>query len=351
MLLAKAGRFEVLLLDKSTYPRLKVCGSGLSPYGLNLLATLGLKEKFRPRHVPVVGVTGRGPGGGTVHLRGETAAWVVPRVEFDHGLVVEAERHGARFIQGTKVTDLLRDPAGEVLGVRTTEDEIEADLVVCANGSPSRFEADQTPRDGIRTIMGWWVGASGYVKDETIMVWDRRLDGYYAWLFPEPDDKVNIGLTIPERAPDASRLKAVFQEILDEHFGENLRNADRVGKWMGHPATVTTRVGPIAQPRAMWVGEAARLVCPGTVEGIAFAIHSSMLAAKAIERGLDPARGLSGLQQALFRTQVALQLLPKFWAGEGFTRAMRSDRVRALSQVVNPTGLARRATSLLGVRR
>ena len=31
--LARSRRFEVQLLDKSQYPRVKVCGSGLSPCG------------------------------------------------------------------------------------------------------------------------------------------------------------------------------------------------------------------------------------------------------------------------------------------------------------------------------
>ena len=100
------------------------------------------------------------------------------------------------------------------------------------------------------------------------MVWDRRLAGYYAWMFPEPGDVVNIGLTIPEHAPEGARLKELFQELLDEHWGLGLRDAEAVGKWMGHPAVITHRIGPVAEAHALWIGEAARLVSPGTVEGI-----------------------------------------------------------------------------------
>jgi len=35
------------MLDKSTYPRVKVCGSGLSPHAIKMLDRLGLRERFR----------------------------------------------------------------------------------------------------------------------------------------------------------------------------------------------------------------------------------------------------------------------------------------------------------------
>src|SRR5690606_23138212 len=136
----------------------------------------------------------------------------------DHGIASEAVRHGAQFQEDTKVTDLLRDTNGRVRGVKASSGEIEADLVICANGSPSRFSRDTSEVAGIRTIMGWWKDTT-LPKDEGIFVFDRRLEGYYAWSFPEPGDVVNVGITIPDHAPHARRLKALFQEILDEHFG------------------------------------------------------------------------------------------------------------------------------------
>ena len=44
--LAQRGGAEVVLLDKSTYPRVKVCGSGLSPHCLHMLDRLGIKDRF-----------------------------------------------------------------------------------------------------------------------------------------------------------------------------------------------------------------------------------------------------------------------------------------------------------------
>jgi menaquinone-9 beta-reductase len=348
--LARAGRAEVVVLDKSSYPRVKVCGSGLSPHALDVVQRLGLRRTIEPYHVPMRGITARGPGGAEVHLRGAKGAWVVPRRELDQAIVRAAEAAGAILHEDTKVTALVRDAAGRVRGVETTRGALEADFVVCANGSPSRFEVDESPREGIRTLMGWWRGVRLPAPDEGVMIWDERLDGYYAWAFPEPQGVVNIGLTIPEGSPHASRLKALFQELLDEHFGAALRGAEPLGKQMGHPATVTTRVGPIVEASALWCGEAARLVSPGSVEGIGFAMESGMVAAEQL-RGLDPTAGLGPLQQARYRARTAVRMLPRFWAGEAFTRVMRSPTVRRLAtRVASPRWLSERAAALVGER-
>lgn len=346
--LARDGRADVLVLDKSSYPRVKVCGSGLSPHALQIIDGLGLRATLEPLHLHMRGLTVQGPGGKKAHLRGAKGAWVVPRRELDHAILRAAAAAGAEVHEDTKVTELLRDPTGQVRGVETTRGTFEADLVVCANGSPSRFETDASPRRGIHTIVGWWKGATLPVPDEGAMIWDRRLDGYYTWLFPEPGGVVNIGLTIPEHSPGDHHLKALFQSLLEEHFGEVLRDAEPVGKWMGHPATVTTRIGPIAEARALWCGEAARLVCPGSVEGIGYALESGMIAAQHLRR-FDPARGLSSLQQGLYRAELGARMLPTFVAGQALVRVMRSpSTLGLLGAVFDPQWLSERAATLVG---
>jgi flavin-dependent dehydrogenase len=349
--LRKRDVAEVVVLDKSTYPRVKVCGSGLSPLALGILDQLEMRERFRPRHAVLAALRAKGPDGHVVQLAAGEGAWVVPRSDFDHGLVSEAERLGARFEQDTKVTSLLRDDRGAVRGVQTNRGEFEADVVVCADGAPSRFSPDSTPKTTIRTLMGWWKGAQ-IANDVCVLIWDRRLDGYYAWAFPEPDGVTNIGLTIPETSPDANRLKELFQEILDEHFGAELRGAEPTRKWMGHPAVITTRMGPVADARALWIGEAARLVMPGTAEGIGFAMESGVHGADHIARHYDHAAGFAPSAREGFRKTAARRVLPKFWAGEAFVRGMRSRRARAVGAMLLSPGVQRAVAkgiaSLLG---
>ncbi|MEZ4454783.1 MAG: NAD(P)/FAD-dependent oxidoreductase, partial [Nannocystaceae bacterium] len=325
------GTAEVLVLDKSHYPRIKVCGSGLSPHALAMLSRLQLLSRFEKGHGTIRALTGIGPGGGSIRLSTGRDAWVVPRVEFDNTIIQTAVAYGATFHEQTKVVALIRDDEGQVRGVRCEDREIEADLVVCADGSPSRFSVDTSPKSTIRTLMGWWRGTQ-FAEDEAQMVWDERLQGYYAWVFPEPGGIINIGLTIPEEAPDARRLKELFQDLLDRYFADGLQGAEQVGKWMGHPAVISNKVGTLAEPRAIWVGEAARLVSPGTVEGISFALESGITAAQHIGRYFGSNRGFSPLAVRGYQALTATRMLPKFWAGEAFARAMGSARVRQVSR-------------------
>ncbi len=341
--LRKHSAAEVLLLDKSTYPRVKVCGSGLSPLALGVLDRLDLLERFRPGHASLARMYAKGPGGHVVQMAAGEGAWVVPRSDFDHGLVQEAEKLGATFHQDTKVTELLRDTRGEVRGVRSSRGDFEADLVVCADGAPSRFSIDPSPKTTIRTLMGWWRGTR-CPDDGCVMYWDPRLDGYYMWAFPEPCGVTNIGLTIPEHSPNAGRLKELFQDLLDEHFGAELKGAEPTRKWMGHPAVITTRMGPVSEPRALWIGEAARLVMPGTVEGIGFALESGVHAGGFMAKHLGDAGFAPRVVQG-FRRETAMRVLPKFWAGEAFARGMRSRVARVAGSVVLSSGMQRLAAA------
>jgi len=344
--LARSTRSEVVLLDKSSYPRRKVCGSGLSPTGLKVLDGLGLLDQLAPNHVHMRKLHCVGPDGADLVLNGAKGAWVVPRVDLDHTIVQAAVAEGVDFREEVKATDVLRDASGNVRGVKTQAGELEADFVIFANGSPSRFETDTAPRYGIRTIMGWW--KARLPDDGGRMVWDRRLDGYYAWAFPEPCGVTNIGLTIRDEAPEASRLKDLFQEVLHDHFGE-LVTGEQIGKWMGHPATVTTRVGKITEAHAFYIGEAARLVCPATVEGIAFAMKSGVLAANVIAKHQRADGSLSAFAQYRYRLDVARSMLPLFLAGETFYRLIRSGTARGVvRRFFDVQSVADRLSTLVG---
>src|SRR5690606_32188974 len=147
--LSKHRSADVVVLDKSRYPRVKVCGSGLSPFAVNVLKRLEMADHYAKIAMNMTGLIGIGPGGGRVYMKGSKGAWVVPRVEFDAGLINAAVKNGVEFREEVKVTDVVRGPDGQARAVKTTDGEIEADLVVCANGSPSRFSTDPSPAEGI----------------------------------------------------------------------------------------------------------------------------------------------------------------------------------------------------------
>ena len=105
--LARAG-VDVLLLEKSTFPREKVCGDGLTPRGVKQVLALGIDvsgdDWMKNRGLRVVG------GGVTLELDWPDLAdfppfgLVRPRRDFDEMLAQLAVKAGARLRQATTVT-------------------------------------------------------------------------------------------------------------------------------------------------------------------------------------------------------------------------------------------------------
>jgi geranylgeranyl reductase family protein len=282
LLLARSGRHEVTLLDRDAWPRMKTCGSALSPRCLALVEKLGVAERLRPRAYGIRGLRFTGPAGRSTVLSGKEGAWVIARAEFDAELAFLAQRHGARFIQQFKANKLLRDCSGRVRGVSDGKREIECDLIVLADGAHSRFSPDPRPKRRIATIMSWYEGVP-FTEGHMEMWFDRRVSPWYGWLFPETANRINIGICYDP--DDPANPRDIFHEIVARHVGEGrMRNADQVIKFRGAPIVYTERVGPVNEPGALWIGEAARLTNALTGEGIGHAMQSALIAADCIER-------------------------------------------------------------------
>ena len=142
--LAQAGR-DVLLLEKTAFPREKVCGDGLTPRAVRELLLMGISTStdagwLRNRGLRIVGGNQR-----------FTLPWpdlasfpdyglVSKRSEFDELLARTAEKAGARLHENTTVTGPVLDDAGRIDGVLTKSGRTyRAPLVIAADGNSSRL--------------------------------------------------------------------------------------------------------------------------------------------------------------------------------------------------------------------
>src|SRR3954451_10880102 len=120
--LARAG-LDVLLLEKSTFPREKVCGDGLTPRGVKQLIDLGIDTRAEAGWLHNRGLRVCG-GGVTLELDWPDLATFPPygvvrtREDFDELLARNAQRAGARLFEQTTVTGAVTDERnGRVVGV------------------------------------------------------------------------------------------------------------------------------------------------------------------------------------------------------------------------------------------
>jgi len=315
--LARAGA-RVALVDRRAFPRDKACGDLVGPRGVRLLAELGvaLADVLRVGDVVVVGPTGRRallpalPG-----LDYPDHALAVSRLALDRALYEAAVAAGA-----CPVRDLFLGLTGDPhtpTGVQLASgDELQADVVVGADGSTSRVAAAAGLVDAGRALWGFALRTYLNVPVDLphILLWEPepwRLFSGYGWIFPTADGRANVGLGLavgPNRSL-ARQAGERFDDFCDhlrrqgllpaaarrggqhlgghldggqldagQHLGGQLDGGQRLGGWlkMGMIGTVPAR-GTV-----LLAGDAAGLINPLQGEGIGQAMASGRAAAAAI---------------------------------------------------------------------
>ena len=295
--LARAGR-DVVLVDKATFPRDKCCGDGLTTGALRRYEALGLDPASVPSWQVVEDVFVRSPSGREVCFplpRGAgTYAAVARRAELDAAFVDVARAAGVKVHEGHGL-----------LGAEALEDRVlldvdgigavEARYAVGADGmwSPLRKALLGPASDG-EGYLGEWHAFRQYFRDvgpaasSQLWVWfDPDLLPGYAWSFPLPDGRANVGFGI-RRTPGAPTrsMKAQWPELLARPhvaavLGPEARPESPHKAWP-IPARVDEVRLTAAGGRALFVGDAARATDPMTGEGIGQALETGVLAAEAI---------------------------------------------------------------------
>lgn len=301
--LARAG-VDVMVLDRARFPRAKPCAEYLSPQASRALHDMGVLEEIeRRRPSQLAGMTVRAPSG--QRLRGDFAAshgyrgfrdrgLAIRRVVLDAIVLDAARRAGARIVEGTRVTDVLRDARGRVCGVSASSDtqsrERVAPLVVGADGLRTVIgrrlglvRAGRFPRR-IAFVSHWRdVGDVGEYGEMHV-----ERDGYVG-IAPVDDGLVNVAIVVPaSRADIAGDRDQYVASWLGRrsHLADRFRRATRVSPVVA-TGPFNVRAKRAWSPGAVLVGDAADFFDPFTGEGIYAALRGGELAAAAVRAALE----------------------------------------------------------------
>jgi menaquinone-9 beta-reductase len=303
--LARAGR-DVVLVDKAVFPRDKCCGDGLTAAALRELEDLGLRTDAVPDWQVVEDVWVRGPTGRTVSLpmprgRGQYAV-CAPRAQLDAALLDVARAAGAKVHDGHGLTAARTSDSGrgielDIQGLGT----VRASFAVGADGMWSPLRKSMGASEA--GYLGEWHAFRQYFAGvgpaaAGLWVWFEPdiLPGY-AWSFPLPGGRANVGFGIHRGRGIATReMKELWPEILArphvrEVLGDGARPEAPHKAWP-IPARVSDVPLVAAGGRVLFAGDAACATDPMTGEGIAQALVTGRRAAEAVlSRGVgaDPA--------------------------------------------------------------
>ena len=309
--LAQAG-LDVLMLEKSTFPREKVCGDGLTPRGVKALVAMGISVSEQDGWVRNKGLRVIGAGQRLELPWPELSSYpgyglVRPRTDLDQMLARRAQQAGARLFEGVTVTGpVLDDRTGRIAGVTAKSGEdgehsYRGRIVVAADGNSSRLSVAMGLRKRDDRPLG--VAVRTYYRsprhdDDHLESWldlwdsDRLLPGY-GWIFGMGDGTSNVGLGLLNTSAafghtDYHALLRKWLAGMPAEWGFTEEN--RTQPIRGAALPMGFNRTPHYYQGLLLVGDAGGMVNPFNGEGIAYAMESGEILARTITQALARAR-------------------------------------------------------------
>ncbi len=320
--LATAG-LDVLVLEKSQFPREKVCGDGLTPRAVKALTAMGVPIApadgwLQNKGLRIIG------GGGRIELNWPDLSsypgygMVRTRLDFDEILARHAQKAGARLLEGVNVTGpLIDDRTGRIAGVtarqavsgagegagraaapaEAAERDFRARLVIAADGNSSRLSVSMGLRKRDDRPLGVAVRTyytSPRHADDYLEAWLDLWDGNqllpgYGWIFGMGDGTSNVGLGLLNTSAAFGNIdyRALLRRWLAAMPAEwGLQEENRTQPIRGAALPMGFNRTPHYTRGLLLAGDAGGMVNPFNGEGIAYALESGEIAARVIIQAL-----------------------------------------------------------------
>jgi geranylgeranyl reductase family protein len=305
--LAQSG-LDVLLLEKSRFPREKVCGDGLTPRAVKALVGMGIGVTEQDGWVRNKGLRVIGAGKRLELPWPELASYpgyglVRTRNDLDETLARRAQQAGARLLEGVTVTGpVLDERTGLIAGVTARpaggEERIyRARVTVAADGNSSRLSVAMGLRKRDDRPLG--VAVRTYYQtprhdDDYLESWldlweDGRLLPGYGWIFGMGDGTSNVGIGLLNTSAEFGRTDyhALLRRWLNGMPAEwGFTEENRTQPVRGAALPMGFNRTPHYYQGLLLVGDAGGMVNPFNGEGIAYAMESGEVLARTIAQAL-----------------------------------------------------------------
>jgi flavin-dependent dehydrogenase len=318
---------RLVVLEKEQHPRHKLCGGGITCFGLDQLHSLGLT--LGVTYIPVKNARFH-YGDRNITVQGDPVFVVTQRSEFDAWLAECAYGRGVNLVENSPVTQLRRHEEG--IRVVTPRKTYLARAIVGADGSKGIVRGwlgarERPPR--VARVLEAIAPASGYEglfeKQEARFDFSHlrsRLQGY-AWFFPSlvrGQPSLNTG--IYDARVDGTGPKASLKRIMDEGLQEIHLDVNEI---KGHPIHWFSPWNRISEERIILAGDSAG-TDPLFGEGISISLAYGAVAASHLANAFkEKDFSFKAYKRSVLFSPVGRYLLPRWFIASLIARLRSND--------------------------
>lgn len=355
--LASAG-IAVTVLEKTFFPREKVCGDGFTPRAVREIQHLGLPHSSGQwRRTQGLRLLARG--------RSVEVPWpeltdfpdyglIRTRLGFDQELAEHARAAGAKILEGHSVVSLTVDDAGRVSGARAAlltadgkktgeHQDFAADVVLAADGNSTRSalsmglaKRDDRPLGvAVRTYFTSPRHEEDWMEGWLELAGPKGPLPGYGWVFGVGDGTCNVGLGILNSSSAFGRLD--YRRVLRDWTATmpaewGFAEQNQVGEIRGAALPMGFNRTPHYSPGLLLLGDAGGMVSPFNGEGISYAMESARFAAELLSQAAT-ANSRTALDAALAECAVRIQgeWGKHFTLGRGFAQLIGRPNIMKLA--------------------
>ena len=342
--------YSIAVIDKSTFPRDKICGDAIPGRAVRILeaispATKARFEAFQAKRLSK-GAKAIAPSGSAFSLYFKTRGYISKRIDFDQFLFEEAQLNtNAHFFMGYQINQIQQLEDSVSIDFKDSTDQLKAKLLIGCDGANSVVARQlQGRKVNLAHHCG---GVRAYYKnlnftEEQMMEFyflKDYLPGYF-WIFQLEENWYNVGFGMLSK--DIKEKQINLRKSLDTIIREVpklqsiFKDAEQVGPVIGFGLPLGSMKRPISGNRFLLCGDAASLIDPATGEGIGNAMLSAQIASSCIPQFFEAnqfdAASLKAYDKAVY-DKLWRELRTKYWI-----QRLMKDRSRLLDFSIHLAG-------------
>lgn len=315
--LGKNSKLKILLVDKKTFPREKICGDGLTGDSIRCLKELGIWDKVKS-HGNSMDKVGLYPFNNDKHIILEANVVTIPRKKFDLLLFNEAIKNThTSFNQATFRGEIEEKNKGYqtsfIDSVSGDEITVFSKFVIIAigcQGDRALYAMRNIPyKQPDAVLVRGYYQAKWDLRNPIAVFLDYSKKGYF-WAFPMGNGIFNVGCGFKNIQTQKNDLKS----ILAQNISKLNSKFNTEGSWETEPTGAFLRTGLVnykkmSYSNVIFAGETISSTYQFTGEGIGKALETGILASLSIQKALNPK---SSQASSYYNDFIARQIIPRY---------------------------------------